>query len=125
MRESFGAKQHAPRHLEVLPAGQVRIERRRFNQGANSTHQVASILCERLSVQKDAATVWTEQAQQKLDGGRFPGAIRAKEAVDGAARYAKIHPVHGLTSPECTCEVLRLYGELIVHEQLFRLDMKC
>src|SRR5207253_533264 len=68
--------------LEVLPAGQVRIEPRAFDE-AGDTFERLRALDERVASEESCRSRrWTDQAEQDAQQRRLPGSVRPEVAED-------------------------------------------
>jgi hypothetical protein len=96
--------------LEVLPHGQFAIEREPLRHVADPPPRREAVRPDRRAEQSGLARARLQQAGQHLHGRGLAATVRADEAEDLAALYAKAHIVHGGEVAKAHRQPLRLYG---------------
>src|SRR5260221_5462227 len=93
--------------IEILPDGELAVEGKRLRHVADVAPRLHVVGAHRLSEQFRRAFASRQEPRQHLHGGCLPGAIRAEEAEDLAARDAKTHVVDGDEIPKAPGQAIR------------------
>ena len=80
---------------QVFARREVRVERRRFDQGAHVVEDVAPRTVEALAEERDRARVGADEPGQQAHRRRLAGAVGSQETVDHAARDFQVETGQG------------------------------
>jgi hypothetical protein len=82
-------------HLEVLPAGQVFVDRRELTGQADGTADRVGLFQHVDARHHSSSAVGPQQGGQAADGGRLARAVRPEQAEDRALGHVEIDTVQG------------------------------
>ena len=113
---SFRQSQNAADNVKIFPPGEIRVERRRFDERADLFENGNPIIRELLPINSKAALCRRGQAQQHFHGRRFPRTVGAEKTINAALANMKRNMID-------RSEVLIFLGQLfrcndIVHRNI-------
>src|SRR4029079_19795421 len=94
-------------HAEVVSPGAPRVEALCREHGPRLVHGLDEV-AELLPVDRRVARGGADEAEERPERRRLPGAVRADEAGDAAVRGAEGDAVHGNDLPESLAQVVDL-----------------
>ena len=93
----------------------MRIQRRRFNQRTNATHQRMMIAVERLAEEPHFACIRPDKTEQHPERRRLTRAIWTKKAIDSRRGYEQVQIFNSELGSETSRQRARLDQVVISH----------
>ncbi len=104
-----GVAAKAGEHFQIGLRTQAGIEGGRFDQCPN-TWQIAEQIGQRLTQDRRASRVWSDQPEQQANGGRLPGPIGTDKTSDGSGGDADGEPIDSGALAKMLAQAMRLNG---------------